>query len=141
VHPSRRTKTNTLLIVGKIRCQGVRGHDLRAAHQRVPGGHRSYVVPWPTISTRLTHAYTAFNPKPFIASFEAAVDQLIALRKDIQTKTEQIEKGVRVAEREYSKKMTELNRRFEVRVRAAGGARPAERPRQWAPTSTAWRTR
>jgi hypothetical protein len=98
-------------------------------------------VPWPINSSRLTHAYTAFNPKPFIASFEAAVDQLIALRKDIQTKTEQIEKGVRVAEREYSKKMTELNRRFEVRVHVASGARSAERPRQWAPTSTAWRTR
>jgi hypothetical protein len=60
----------------------------------------------------------AFDPKPFIANFEVAVDQLISLRKEIQTKTEQIEKSVRVSEREYSKKMAELNRRFEVRVYA-----------------------
>lgn len=36
------------------------------------------------------------------------------MRKDVQAKTEQMEKSVRVAEREYSKKMTELNRSFEV---------------------------
>jgi hypothetical protein len=58
---------------------------------------------------------TAFDPKPFIANFEAAVDKLITLRKDIQAKSEQMEKSVRVAEREYSKKMADLNRRFEVR--------------------------
>lgn len=58
---------------------------------------------------------TAFDPKPFIRTFEAAVDQLIAVRKDVQTKTEQMEKSVRVGEREYSKKMAELNRGFEVR--------------------------
>ncbi|KAF8484813.1 exocyst complex component Sec10 [Russula ochroleuca] len=55
-----------------------------------------------------------FNPKPFISTFEAAVDRLIALRKDVQAKTEQMEKGVRVVEREYSKKMSELNRGFEA---------------------------
>jgi hypothetical protein len=38
------------------------------------------------------------------------------VRKDVQTKTEQMEKSVRVAEREYSKKMAELNRGFEVDV-------------------------
>jgi len=59
--------------------------------------------------------YVAFNPKPFISTFEAAVDRLIALRKDVQVKTEQMEKNVRVAEREYSKKMSDLNRGFEVR--------------------------
>ena len=56
----------------------------------------------------------AFDPKPFIRSFEAAVDKLIAVRKDVQAKTEQMEKSVRVAEREYSKKMVELNKGFEV---------------------------
>ncbi|KIJ70144.1 hypothetical protein HYDPIDRAFT_121612 [Hydnomerulius pinastri MD-312] len=54
-----------------------------------------------------------FDPKPFIRTFEAAVDRLIAIRKDVQAKTEQLEKSVRVAEREYSKKMAELNRGFE----------------------------
>ena len=56
----------------------------------------------------------AFDPKPFIRTFEAAVDKLIAVRKDVQAKTEQMEKSVRVAERDYSKKMAELNRGFEV---------------------------
>jgi hypothetical protein len=56
----------------------------------------------------------AFDPKPFINTFEAAVDKLIAVRKDVQSKTEQMEKGVRISEREYSKKMAELNRGFEV---------------------------
>ncbi|KAF8742465.1 hypothetical protein AX14_004331 [Amanita brunnescens Koide BX004] len=36
------------------------------------------------------------------------------MRKEVQAKTEQMEKSVRVAEREYSKKMTELNRGFEA---------------------------
>lgn len=57
---------------------------------------------------------SAFDPKPFIRSFEAAVDKLIAVRRDVQTKTEQMEKNVRVSEREYSKKMAELNKGFEV---------------------------
>ena len=60
--------------------------------------------------------HTAFDPKPFISTFEAAVDRLIALRKEVQAKTEQMEKSVRLAEREYSKKMSDLNRGFEVRL-------------------------
>ncbi|KAF5387631.1 hypothetical protein D9615_000574 [Tricholomella constricta] len=59
-----------------------------------------------------------FDPKPFIQTFEAAVDRLIAVRKDVQAKTEQMEKSVRVSEREYSKKMADLNRGFE----AVGGS-------------------
>ncbi|KAI0304154.1 exocyst complex component Sec10-like protein [Russula brevipes] len=55
-----------------------------------------------------------FSPKPFISTFETAVDRLIALRKDVQVKTEQMEKSVRVAEREYSRKMSDLNRGFEA---------------------------
>ncbi|KAF5359040.1 hypothetical protein D9758_004777 [Tetrapyrgos nigripes] len=55
-----------------------------------------------------------FDPKPFIRNFEAAVDKLIAIRKDVQAKTEQMEKSVRVSEREYSKKMADLNRGFET---------------------------
>ncbi|KZT72555.1 exocyst complex component Sec10 [Daedalea quercina L-15889] len=54
-----------------------------------------------------------FDPKPFIRTFEAAVDKLIAVRKDVQTKTEQMEKIVRTTEREYSRKMSELNKGFE----------------------------
>ncbi|KAF7292335.1 Exocyst complex component protein [Mycena chlorophos] len=55
-----------------------------------------------------------FDPKPFIDTFEAAVDKLIAVRKDVQSKTEQMEKSVRISEREYSKKMADLNRGFET---------------------------
>ncbi|KAF9779455.1 exocyst complex component Sec10 [Thelephora terrestris] len=54
-----------------------------------------------------------FNPTPFIRSFEVAVDQLIQIRNDVQAKTEKMEKNVRVTERDYSKKMQELNRGFE----------------------------
>ena len=68
------------------------------------------------ILNSMAHSITpAFDPKPFIRTFEAAVDKLIAVRKDVQSKTEQMEKSVRVAERDYSKKMAELNRGFEVR--------------------------
>lgn len=63
----------------------------------------------------LERSCIAFDPKPFIRTFEAAVDRLIAVRKDVQAKTEQMEKSVRVAEREYSKKMADLNKQFDVR--------------------------
>lgn len=56
----------------------------------------------------------AFDPVPFIRTFEGAVDKLIALRKDVQLKSEQMEKSVKVAEREYSRKMSDLNKGFEV---------------------------
>lgn len=55
-----------------------------------------------------------FDPKPFIRTFEAVVDRLISVRKDVQVKTEQLEKNVRLAEREYSRKMSELNKGFEA---------------------------
>ncbi|KAL5507953.1 SEC10 [Sanghuangporus vaninii] len=55
-----------------------------------------------------------FNPVPFIRTFEACVDKLIALRKDIQAKSEQMEKSVKIAEREYSRKMSDLNKGFEA---------------------------
>ncbi|KAI5119514.1 hypothetical protein M0805_002450 [Coniferiporia weirii] len=55
-----------------------------------------------------------FNPVPFIRTFEGAVDKLIALRKDVQAKSEQMEKSVKVAEREYSRKMSDLNKGFEA---------------------------
>lgn len=51
---------------------------------------------------------------PFIRTFEAAVDKLISLRKDVHAKSEQMEKSVKVAEREYSRKMSDLNKGFEV---------------------------
>ncbi|KAF5333682.1 hypothetical protein D9611_002557 [Ephemerocybe angulata] len=55
-----------------------------------------------------------FDPKPFIRTFEAAVDKLIAIRKDVQSKTEQMERSVRVAERDYSKRMAALSKEFDT---------------------------
>jgi exocyst complex component 5 len=69
------------------------------------------------LSPKQTQSLTvcaAFNPVPFIRTFEAAVDRLLALRKDAHIKSEQGEKSVKVAEREYSKKMADLNKGFEV---------------------------
>ncbi|KAF8631594.1 hypothetical protein AX15_002342 [Amanita polypyramis BW_CC] len=62
-----------------------------------------------------------FDPKPFLAIFETAVDRLIAARREVQTKTDQLEKSVRVSEREYSKKMADLNRSFEAVSSAFSG--------------------
>ncbi|KAG6821543.1 hypothetical protein H0H93_000052 [Arthromyces matolae] len=76
-----------------------------------------------------------FDPKPFIDTFEAAIDKLISVRKDVQTKTEQMEKTVRVSEREYSKKMADLNRGFE----AVGGSFTGMESRMSAVSSTAVR--
>ncbi|CAE6391420.1 Exocyst complex component SEC10 [Rhizoctonia solani AG-1 IB] len=56
----------------------------------------------------------AFDPRPFIRNFEAAVDKLLDIRKDIQKKTEMLEKSVKSAEEEYNQKMVELNSGFEV---------------------------
>ena len=44
----------------------------------------------------------------------------MTVRKDVQAKTEQMEKSVRVGEREYSKKMAELNRGFDRGPHARG---------------------
>lgn len=65
---------------------------------------------------RCSLSHLAFDPKPFIRSFEAAVDKLIAVRKEVQAQTERMEKTVRVTEREYSKKMADLTKGFEVGV-------------------------
>ena len=61
--------------------------------------------------------HPAFDPKPFIWTFEAAVDKLINVRKELQKKTENMEQSVRVAEKEFSSKMVQLNSNFEVRYR------------------------
>ena len=62
-----------------------------------------------------SHVYViAFDPTPFIRTFEASLAKLMAMRKELQSKTEQMEKNVRVAEREYSKKMSDLNKGFEA---------------------------
>ncbi|KAG9030353.1 Exocyst complex component 5 [Tulasnella sp. JGI-2019a] len=54
-----------------------------------------------------------FDPKPFIRNFESAVDTLIQIRKDVQRTTEQQEQSSKTAEKEYSRKLGDLNRGFE----------------------------
>ncbi|KAG8747424.1 Exocyst complex component 5 [Ceratobasidium sp. 414] len=55
-----------------------------------------------------------FDPRPFIRNFEAAVDKLLVIRKDIQKKTEMLEQSVKGAEKDYSEKMVDLNSGFEA---------------------------
>ena len=87
-----------------------------------------------------THFATAFDPKPFILTLEAAVDQLIAVRRDVQARTEQMEKSVKVTEREYSKKMADLNKGFEVIIIIDEiGSRTHFGDRQSANPSQAWK--
>ncbi|KAH7105434.1 exocyst complex component Sec10, partial [Auriculariales sp. MPI-PUGE-AT-0066] len=54
-----------------------------------------------------------FDPRPFIRTFELAVDRLIAVRKDLQKQTESAETSVRSAERDYQKRMVEINSGFD----------------------------
>lgn len=61
-------------------------------------------------------SWTAFNPSRFISTFESTVGELLALRKDIQRKTEAMEQSTKLAEQQYSRKMTELNGGFDVRL-------------------------
>jgi len=57
---------------------------------------------------------TAFDPKPFIRTFESAVGELINLRQDLQKKTEAAGQSAKKAEKEYTNKLTELNSGFDV---------------------------
>ncbi|CCA68145.1 related to exocyst complex 100 kDa component [Serendipita indica DSM 11827] len=57
-----------------------------------------------------------FTPVPFIRTFESVVDRLITIRKDLQQRTEQMEKSVKQAEREFSTRMKGLNDNFEASI-------------------------
>ncbi|PVG00485.1 exocyst complex component Sec10 [Serendipita vermifera] len=54
-----------------------------------------------------------FSPVPLIRTFETVVDRLIAVRKDLQQRTEQMERSVRQGEKEFSTRMKGLNDNFE----------------------------
>lgn len=41
---------------------------------------------------------------------------MLALRKDLQQKSEVLEQGVKAAEKDYSKKLVDLNAGFEVKI-------------------------
>lgn len=60
------------------------------------------------------NAIPAFDPAPFIRTFEHSVDTLLEVRKDVQEKKEALESSLRTAERDFSRRLTELNTGFDV---------------------------
>ena len=56
----------------------------------------------------------AFNPTPFLQTFSPALDTLLELRKHVTERTKKMETDVRRAEREYGKRLRELDGGFEV---------------------------
>jgi hypothetical protein len=57
-----------------------------------------------------------FDPKPFLQTFSPALDQLLSLRGQVAERTKKMETEVRRAEREYGRRLRELDGGFEVRL-------------------------
>ncbi|EAL20998.1 hypothetical protein CNBD5990 [Cryptococcus deneoformans B-3501A] len=55
-----------------------------------------------------------FNPTPFLQTFSPALDTLLELRKQVTERTKKMETDVRRAEREYGKRLRELDGGFEA---------------------------
>lgn len=55
-----------------------------------------------------------FDPKPFLQTFSPALDQLLSLRGQVAERTKKMETEVRRAEREYGRRLRELDGGFEV---------------------------
>ncbi|WVR04528.1 hypothetical protein IAU60_001532 [Kwoniella sp. DSM 27419] len=55
-----------------------------------------------------------FNPKPFLQTFSPALDSLLALRQQVAERTKKMETEVRRAEREYGRRLRELDGGFET---------------------------
>lgn len=53
-----------------------------------------------------------FAPKPFIRTFESAIDQLLSLRNQVTQQTNTLNSSVQVAESAYSSKLKELSNSF-----------------------------
>jgi hypothetical protein len=58
----------------------------------------------------------AFDPKPFVFTLESAVDSLTPLRRQVASRTKEIESDVLRAEKDHSSKLMELRENFEVRI-------------------------
>ncbi|KAF8318148.1 exocyst complex component Sec10 [Clavulina sp. PMI_390] len=54
-----------------------------------------------------------FDPAPFIRTFEHSVERLLEIRKDVQERKESLENSLRSAERDFSRRLTQLNTGFE----------------------------
>lgn len=55
-----------------------------------------------------------FDPLPFLRTFTSSLDSLLTIRAQAQTRTERLEADVRKAEKEYSKRLGELDRGFDA---------------------------
>ncbi|WWC59401.1 uncharacterized protein I303_101956 [Kwoniella dejecticola CBS 10117] len=55
-----------------------------------------------------------FNPKPFLQTFSPALDSLLSLRQQVAERTKKMETDVRRAEREYGRRLRELDGGFEA---------------------------
>ncbi len=55
-----------------------------------------------------------FDPKPFMQTFSPALDSLLALRSQVAERTKRMEAEVRRAEREYGRRLRELDGGFEA---------------------------
>ncbi|WWD00439.1 hypothetical protein V866_007352 [Kwoniella sp. B9012] len=55
-----------------------------------------------------------FNPTPFLQTFSPALDSLLALRQQVAERTKKMETDVRRAEREYGRRLRELDGGFEA---------------------------
>jgi hypothetical protein len=56
----------------------------------------------------------AFDPKPFLQTFSPALDTLLSLRSQVAERTKKMETDVRRAEREYGRRLRELDGGFEA---------------------------
>lgn len=61
-----------------------------------------------------------FDPKPFLQTFSPALDRLLQLRSQVAERTKKMETEVRRAEREYGRRLRELDGGFEVCPPALG---------------------
>ena len=55
-----------------------------------------------------------FDPNPFLQTFSPALDSLLVQRSQVAERTKRMESDVRRAEREYGKRLRELDGGFEV---------------------------
>lgn len=69
---------------------------------------RELLASWPSTDS------AAFNPAPFMQTFSPALDALLALRAQVAEQTKTMEGDVRLANREYGKRLRELDGGFEV---------------------------
>lgn len=82
-----------------------------------------------------------FDANPFLQTFSPALDSLLSLRSQMAERTKRMESDVRRAEREYGKRLRELDGGFEVGSSNVNGANQrllGARSRIWRARSRMW---